>query len=287
MTKILLSQTKQNQHEFSFSEIKKHQDSPDDRFGRSITQDNRKIEDLTPPMRIENEAADLLNQSDNLFQTPVTAGRTNTAVYQSRLDSKWLQLNQQASTDTRYNNKNTPLISSQGLPSTMMSPPVKQNSANRTLSRISQHAVLSAAAMSNVATSEIGQFSRPGTALSGIPIGTQIRSMSTNTGVIPSELHNLSSLNNTALLQSTLNQPKVPLDRQPLNQLVQIDLQVQFEKYKRKPNDWALPLYDMKVVDTSFGAMGRAYGKSDGKHSVKKKYRQRDPREVVYVSKVL
>jgi len=38
----------------------------------------------------------------------------------------------------------------------------------------------------------------------------------------------------------------LPLEKQPLNLLVEMDLQVMFEKYRRPSNDWALPLYDMK-----------------------------------------
>ena len=48
----------------------------------------------------------------------------------------------------------------------------------------------------------------------------------------------------------------VPLERQALGELVQMDLQVKFEKYRRRPDDWQLPLYDMKLNDYSYSKPG-------------------------------
>ena len=46
-------------------------------------------------------------------------------------------------------------------------------------------------------------------------------------------------------LSSTAGKQPV-IKRQPLNDLVDIDLQVQFEKYKKEPENLQLPLYDMQ-----------------------------------------
>ena len=39
-----------------------------------------------------------------------------------------------------------------------------------------------------------------------------------------------------------------------------MDLQVKFEKYRRHPGDWALPLYDLKIEDTNFSSPTKKKG---------------------------
>ena len=60
-----------------------------------------------------------------------------------------------------------------------------------------------------------------------------------------SKLNDLSSLLMDTHLSSTAGKRPVPW-REPLNDMVDIDLQVQFEKYKKEPENWQLPLYDMQ-----------------------------------------
>ena len=61
----------------------------------------------------------------------------------------------------------------------------------------------------------------------------------------------------------------VPLEKQALSDLVQIDLQVQYEKFRRRPDDWQLPLYDMKLHDCTYG--GVQQGKASSPKTRRKK----------------
>ena len=45
----------------------------------------------------------------------------------------------------------------------------------------------------------------------------------------------------TNYLDNAIGSNQVPA----LGDLVQIDLQVKYEKFRRRPDDWQLPLYDM------------------------------------------
>ena len=47
------------------------------------------------------------------------------------------------------------------------------------------------------------------------------------------------------------------VDKQPLGDLVEMNLQVEFEKFRRRPDDWQLPLYQMKLKEMEKGSPKR------------------------------
>jgi len=81
-----------------------------------------------------------------------------------------------------------------------------------------------------------------------------------------SPLNNGKALSKSPDVASKQQRARLAIENQPLSALLDMDLQVKFEKYRRKQGDWQLPLFDLKLNNLGGGA-----SKVSTKHGIKKR----------------